>query len=411
MLKLIHIAHEEIMVHLREWTFYLTAIGMPLVFAAIGLLPQLRAIARQSPLASVETVFSVSETVTVPTGYVDYAGVITFIPEDQAENLKAFADEATAAQALEEGEIEQYYVIAADYHERGIVTAYSANPQLFSGADDAIRKLLRNNLLQALDDPNLAARLDDPVQFDREGRPPPPLFSFIPADLKPQTLTSAALVIGLFTYIINTGGHLLVRALKREIRARALEVMITSTTPEQFIGGKLLGLSSLALGQAALTLLAGMLVYGWGPNSAGPATLTPLVLALSLPYLLFGYLAYCGGIIGIAAIWPNLPESETLLAMARLLALSPVMGVVFILPNPHSLISVLLTTIPLTAPLLMPFRILLTDIPPWQWGIGLLGLIAWAACLIWLSTRLFRAHTLLTGRSNTLKDLYQAASG
>ena len=106
MAKLFHIAYEEIMVHLKEWTFYLTAIGMPLVFAAIGLLPQIRAIAQESPLSRMETVFSESETVTELTGYVDHAGIITMLPADQADQLRPFAAEAAAAEALAQGEIE-----------------------------------------------------------------------------------------------------------------------------------------------------------------------------------------------------------------------------------------------------------------------------------------------------------------
>ncbi len=148
MSKLFHIAYEEILVHLKEWTFYLTAIGMPLVFAAIGLLPQLQAVAQKSPLSSVETVFTESETVTTPTGYVDHAGVIVILPDDLAENLHPFADEATATEALTQGDIERYYVIAANYRTSGTVTEYSATPQLLSGADGAIRKLLRENALR-----------------------------------------------------------------------------------------------------------------------------------------------------------------------------------------------------------------------------------------------------------------------
>ena len=223
MLKLFYIASEEVGLQLREWTFYLTALGMPLVFAAISLLPQLRAaVPSGGPLGSVETVFTASEVVTRPTGYVDEAEMIQVVPAEQAKNLHAFGNEAEAAAALARGEIEQYYVIAADYRESGLVVAYRANPQLLNSTDEAIRNLLRDNTLHALNDPNLAARLNDPVQFEREGRPEPPVFNFIPADLKRETLAPAMLVVGLFAYLINAGGYLLIRALKRETRAREI---------------------------------------------------------------------------------------------------------------------------------------------------------------------------------------------
>lgn len=410
MLKLLHVAREEIEYHLRQWTFYLTAVGMPLIFAAIGALPQLRAVSQQTPLASVETIFTETEVVTVPTGYVDHAGLITVVPKEQAEKLREFADETTATAALQRGEIESYYVIAADYVQSGSVTQYSTNPQLLSGADDVVKKLLQDNLLRSLGDATLAARLNQPIKLVRRG-PPPAMFSFIPAGTDLRQVASAGLVLALFAYLLNLGGSLLLRALQREVRARVLEVLIASTTPEQFIGGKLLGLSALTLAQGGVTLLAGAFVYGRNPSSFGPAALPLPALMLSLPYLLLGYLAYCGAMMGVAAIWPNLPESATLLAMVRLLALSPVIGVLFILPNADGPISVVLTLLPLSAPLLMPFRLLLGPVPWWQWAAGLAALAAWTALWVWISMRLFRAQSLLTGRSATPATMWAILRG
>jgi ABC-2 type transport system permease protein len=244
-----------------------------------------------------------------------------------------------------------------------------------------------------------------PVNLTRRG-PPPPTFNFIPADLDMRRLVSAGLVVGLFAYSLNISGMLMLRAFQRETQAKVLEMLVVSTTPEQFIGGKMAGLAVLALTQTGVTLLAGVLVYGHNPDGSGPAALPAAALALSLPYLGLGYLAYCGAMMAVAAIWPNLPESMSLVAIARLVALSPVIGVLFILPNPAGEPAVWLSLCPLTAPLLMPFRLLLGPVPPWQWAVGLLGLLLWAAFCTWLSMRLFRAHGLLTGRTVTPKAVW-----
>jgi ABC-2 type transport system permease protein len=205
-------------------------------------------------------------------------------------------------------------------------------------------------------------------------------------------------VVGFFAYVINIGGNLLLRALQREVHAHVLEVMIMSTTPFQLIGGKLLGLTALTLVQASLTLLAGVLVYGWP------------ILILSTPYLLLGFLAYCGGIMGFASLWPNFRESGVLLGGLRLLALTPLIGALFILADVDGPLSVSLSLLPFTAHLLMPFRLLLADVPEWQWGLGLLILMLWTIFWIWLSARLFRIHGLLTGRSLTPRIIWRALS-
>lgn len=405
--KLLIVAREEIRYHLRQWTFYFTVLAMPLVFAAIGAMPQLQSAVDETPLASVETILSTSEEITVPIGYVDHAGIITTLPERQNDRFLAFANETEAAEALQQGEIDSYYVIAVDYLQSGQVVQYSTDPQLLADTDTAVRRILRNNLLVMLGDPDLAARLESPVKLVRQG-PPPPVVRFVPTDLDLGQLVSAGLVIGLFVYVINVGGNLLLRALQREVRARVLEVMVVSTTPEQFIGGKLLGLATLTLGQAGITLLAGVLVYGQNPDGSGPAALPLTTLLLSLPYFLLGFLAYCGAIMGVAAMWPDFRESALLLAALRLLSLMPLIGVLFILPNADGPISVGLTLFPLTAHLLMPFRLLLGPVPFWQWGLGVLILTAWAVFCVWLSMRLFRVHNLLTGRSAAPGLLWQA---
>jgi ABC-type Na+ efflux pump permease subunit len=410
MTKFLHIAWQEMGYHLRQWTFYFTAIGMPLIFAAIGAWPQVQAATQETPLARVETIFNPANTLTASVGYVDHAGIIESVLPAEAAHLRAFVGEAEAAAALRRGEIESYYVIAANYVQSGQVTQYSPAPQLLAESDGAMQRLLRDNLLRQLDNPTLAARLTAPVKLIRHG-PPPPAFSFIPTDLDTGRLISAGLVLLLFAYLLNVGGILLLRAFQREARARVLEVLVVSTTPAQLVGGKIAGLATLALGQAGVTLLVVVLVYGQNPDGSGPAALPGMALALSLPYLLLGYLAFCGAMMTVAAIWPNLPESTSLLAVARLVALSPVIGVLFILPHPTGSPAMWLSLCPLTSPLLMPFRLLLGPVPLGQWGIGLVGLLLWAAFCVWLSTRLFRAHGLLTGRTITPQAVWLALRG
>ena len=77
-------------------------------------------------------------------------------------------------------------------------------------------------------------------------------------------------------------------------------------------------------------------------------------------------------------------------------------------PDVDGPISVALTLLPFTSHLLMPFRLLLTDVPSWQWLLGLLILTFWTIFWVWLSARLFRIHGLLTGRSLSPRLIWRA---
>ncbi len=410
MLKLLNIAREEIIYHARYWTFYIVTLGMPLLFAGLGAIPRIQMFAEDAPLPNVETVFTVDETISVPTGYVDYADLIRIVPAEQQANLRPFADETTAEAALTREEIDSYYVIASDYLTSGTVTQYSNNPQLLDRTNAPIRRLLQDNLLLKLDDPIIAARLDQPTNIVQRG--PPQTELDILGQFDWQRLATAGLVMGLFAFATNLCGALLIRALQREIKARVLEVMVTSTTPTQFILGKTLGLATLALLQVSLALLAAAWVYGQNPDGSGPAPLPLWVVLAILPYLILGIAAYCGIAMSIAAIWPNPRESGMLLASARFIALSPAILVLPMLPDFDSLYATLVTTLfPPGIALLMTFRLLMTQIPVWQWLIGLLGLTLWATFTLNLSIRLFRARGLMTGKESSLRTVVQALRG
>ena len=403
--KLFTIAREELAFHLRQWSFYASLAVMAGIFAAVGAFPQLRTAASATPLGDVKTVFTVDDTITSPTGIIDHAGVVIDIPPEQ--RLIPFTSEEDAATALELGEIDRYYVIAPDYMETGKVTGYSLEAQLIVGSDSPITRILRRNLLRQLADPYLGERLQTPTNIIYDG-PPIPTFNFVPPDLDTGRLAAAAVIGAFFTFLINISGALLLRAIQRESEVRALEIVITSTTPGQFIGGKLVGLSTLVLLQAGVTLLIGLLVYGRNPSDLGPAALPPNLIAAALPFLLLGYLAYSGTMLCIAAILPNLAESTQLQFFIRIASLMPMLGVVFILPNANGPMAVWLTTLPIFAPLLMPFRVLITAVPAWQIILSLLVQLAWAALLIWVATRLFRVYSLLTGRTPMLRAVWTA---
>lgn len=407
MFKLLQVARAEIAYHTQYWTFYLVTFGMPLIVASLGAIPRLQLVAEQTPLSQVETVFNLEEELTIPTGYVDYADIINHIPPETADTLQPFADETSAKQALIQGNINSYYVIAADYITGGTVTQYSNSPQLLTSTDLPFSRIIDDNLISQLDDPVLAQRLQNPITMVTQG-PPRRVISFVSEEIDLSRLMTAGLLVGLFSYTVSTSGALMVRGLQREIKVRVMEILITSTSPSQFIGGKMVGLATLALCQASLSFIAVLWVYGNNPDGSGPAAIPLTVILRCIPYLVLGLTAYCGIVMSMAAVWPNPRESGMLLSLAQLMALAPLIGVLFIVPDLHSWLSILLSIFPPTATLLMSFRLLLTSVPIWQWLIGLLGLSLWAALTVSLSIHLFRARGLMTGQSVKPKVVLQA---
>ncbi|OQY46064.1 MAG: hypothetical protein B6242_08885 [Anaerolineaceae bacterium 4572_78] len=407
MRKIFIVALEEIKFYLRSWSFYISTIALPLIFVTASLFPQVSTWFEDSALSSVETVLSEeATTITTQVGFVDYAGVVEFIHDDQQGYLIPFTSEYLASVAVDSGKIESYYVIPESYMNNGDVIQYTKVSQLYSDTDGAIKALLWQNVRHSLNNPDLVNRLLSPVTLIRDG-PPPRQYGFIPVDVDLSRLASGGLLIFLFYMTINVGGNLLLRSLQREVRAYVLEMLITTVAPAQLIGGKLLGLSILTFTQVSITLLAQVIFY----SNFGDATTLTLpsmsVAVTSLVYFALGYLGYAGIAMSIAAIFPTQHENSSLLLLVQILFMFILTSVIFVIMDADGLITIVLTLFPLSAPLLMPFRLMLTSVPFWQLLVGFAGLIAWAVFWVSLSVRLFRAYSLLTGQTPNLHVLYK----
>ncbi|NMC53624.1 MAG: ABC transporter permease, partial [Chloroflexi bacterium] len=176
-----------------------------------------------------------------PIGYVDHSGMLAnpAAPAQTAERrveMIAFADDLSARQALEEGQIQGYYVVAEDYLQTGEVVLVAEEPVGENAQDDFV-DFLRVNLVKGLD-PAVAERLTDGSNIEVRAL---------------EDLTRKAgendwvnlvipLVMGIFLMLaVNTSGGYLLQAVVEEKENRTMEIVITSISPEQLMAGKILG--------------------------------------------------------------------------------------------------------------------------------------------------------------------------
>ena len=109
--------------------------------------------------------------------------------------------------------------------------------------------------------------------------------------------------------------------------------------------------------------------------------------------------------LSAAAAFPQQGVGMFVQFIFRLLNLVPVGAGIAVLLFPTHPAAVFLSLFPLTAHILMPFRLILTSVPIGQLVLGLLSVSLWAGVSFWFSTRIFRANTLLTGQALTWQAL------
>ncbi len=357
-----------------------------------------------SPLAQLNEASEIREMF----GYVDQAGLVQQVPAPlPPDRFRPLPDTTAADAALAAGEIEAYYVIPPDYRQTGRLRRVSPGLPAIPADARWFEWILVANLLPEADTQE-RARLRWPFNAatprfvlqreDQAGSAETMMLPFVFA---------IAVMIPLFT-----GGGYLLQSLAQEKNSRVIEILLVSLRPTQLLTGKLLGLGALTLVQyliwAALGLLV-LLVSGQSTTSLlSGVNLSGRELLLVIPYALGGFTLYAALMAGIGALAPDPHNSRTWVFVLTLPMLFPIYLWVAIVSAPNGPLATGLSLFPFSAPTAMLLRLASTTVPPWQLLTSLLLLLLTAVGMIGLMSRLFRAHTLLSGEALSLRRLAAA---
>jgi ABC-2 type transport system permease protein len=367
-----------------------------------------------SILAIIAVVMVVTAVITVggrddrPLGYVDAAGIFDGQPAPAAGRgeLRAFPDEAAARDALAAGTIQAFYVLPADYLRRREVT-------LFYGADQpgqAVRSSFDEALRAALAARALAGRApagQEPAEVQQrliegsqvmlrslDGR----------RQIDPASVIDALLpFLAGFLFVMATmssSGYLL-QALTAEKENRTSEVMITTLSPLQLVGGKALGLMAVSLSQLGIwtaVALAALAIAGrFVPELRGLHVSLDLV-AVILLYFFPAYALIAGLMTAIGAIMPDQQQGQQIAGLLNMMFFVPYFLAAILLSNPNGPLAVALTLFPTTAFTAISVRWGMTTIPAWQLAASWIILVISATVSVVFAAQIFRVGMLAYGQ-------------
>lgn len=385
------IARREYLYNFRKKSFLLSAFGIPVFILALW-----------------AVIFIVSEQQATATGglgnigYVDLAGVVT-AEVAAPEEFVAFESADAAEAAFEAEAIGAYFVITRDYWNTGVVETYST-VKIPAGIQNQIEDFLRENVathapadrIERLRNPGeIHLRvMDNPLEITEESA----LLLFI--------LPLAFAFIFMMATTITS--QFLMQGVTEEKENRIMEILVTSSTPEQMIAGKVLGLGALGLTQILFYgVTAAVIVLVSDENSviAQVLRMPPLLLALVLLYFVLGYLFFGAIMAGVGAAVTAEQEGRQVASIFSLIVVLPMIFSITFFQDPNGAVPVLLSLIPFTTPVAMLFRLPLASIPAWQFIVSLGLLAASTALAVWASARVFRLGMLMYGKRLRLGDL------
>jgi len=398
---------QELMTVIRSRSFLLTLILIPLVgFIVILVISGLQ----KNNQATAITDFLTPSQETVIPGVVDHSGIIKSIPDEMAPYIKLFPDFQSAQKGVEDGIITEFYVIPQDYLSVGKIEVYREDFNPLSGSEKSytLISLLEQNLLK--DDPVLLARIQQPVQLEANYTSDVPvrdpnsqLTFFLPYGI---TMLFYMLILGASSTMLNS--------ITKEKQNRVMEMLLTSMTPSQMLGGKILALVTIGLFQTVVWTASGFFLLRLsGRTFSLPVefTIPASVFIWGIVFFLLGYAMFASLMAGVGAMVPNLREGSQATFIIILPLIVPLFFINTLIGQPNGDLSMVLSLFPLTSPVAMMTRLAATNVPFWQPLLAAILQIATAYLIVRAVSGMFRAQTLLTGQSFKFKLFVQALLG
>ena len=332
---------------------------------------------------------------------------------ESAQAAATLQDSLTAR--VNRGELDGYLVIpatvfdgdSADYYGRNVSNRFD-NRQI----ENALSKIVTARRIQQQGlDAGQIHQMNRPI--DLNARPA------VAEGKNPGFTFALAYFLGFFIYIaMFIYGAMVMRSVIEEKTSRVIESVISSIKPFHLMAGKIFGVGAVGLTQFLIWAAAMGLLSLYGAllaTSVGvdPDTLeevkqftVPLTtVGFFVLFFLLGYFLYSTIYAGIGAMVNSDQEAQQLLLPVSLLIVVPIVMIVYVIGNPSSDTSVMMSLVPFFAPILMLTRIIVEMPPWWQILLCIALMLLTTFGMIWLVGRIYRVGILMYGKRPTLAEV------
>jgi ABC-2 type transport system permease protein len=219
----------------------------------------------------------------------------------------------------------------------------------------------------------------------------------VQAGAVPFFLVFLLYIIAIFGAAPNLG------AVAQDKMQRVYEMLLSSASAFELMMGKVLAAVGASLTSSTVYIIGGLLALaGMAMFGVAPLNLLPWFFVYVIADVLM--LASLGVAFGSACATPQDAQQFAFLLilpiMIPMFFLSPVML------QPNGELAVAMSFIPPFTPMIMLLRQSMPGgVSWWQPWLGLVGVIAWAAAMIWVAARIFRIGILSQGKTPKLAEL------
>lgn len=320
-------------------------------------------------------------------------------PPSVAIETVGFDDQETALGALEDGQLDAVLVDGEEVIVQS-TTGFSGNSlvnRLQQAAGTVqIQEVVREGGEQAADIVSLIT--SDPLDVTT-------LDAGNPEESESRTIVAYFGLLLLYMAVLLYGTWILT-GVTEEKTSRVVEVLLSSVRPWQILGGKILGIGSLALSQLMVTVLVAVFAVRLTdaldipPIEAG--TVLTVLLWFVIGFLIFAVLFGAAGSL--------VSRSEDAQTIAMPMTMTAVVGFfvsIAALNDPDGLVATIFTFVPVSAPFVVPVRTALQAIPVWQYLVAVVICLGSLVGLTFMAGRIYAGGLLRYGGRVKLREAWR----
>ncbi|MBN2050310.1 MAG: ABC transporter permease [Spirochaetales bacterium] len=220
-------------------------------------------------------------------------------------------------------------------------------------------------------------------------------------------MTTIAFIMLLYMTILLYG-QMIGNSVIREKTSKTVEIILSSARPNQIMFGKIAGLGTAGLLQYTVWVVMAMLmikVVGPALSLSLPAALNPTSLLFLVLFFLAAFFLYASA---YAALGAAAEDEQNLGQLAWPLIFFLVIPMVMVSPivmNPTSTFTQVLTYFPMTAPVVMFARVLVSMPKAWELLLCFAILIVSIVLMVYGAAKIFRVGILMTGKRFSFKEI------
>lgn len=213
-------------------------------------------------------------------------------------------------------------------------------------------------------------------------------------------------------------GSIIMRGVIEEKNSRMVEIVLSSLRPFQLMMGKILGIGAVGFTQYTIWALFGILAVRTSRpilSSFAPAAASGLAIPTIPPYIfiyfviffILGFFLFGTIYAAIASMVNSEKEAQQLLMPVSIFLIIPILLMMFVMRNPDSTFSVILSLIPFFAPILMLLRVCILLPSALQIGASILFLLLSILFMIWLAAKIYRIGILMYGKPPNVREIFK----